>query len=331
MNKQELLQELTEKVTNGVITQQEVSDALHIETPIKTNTKQNRVLSHLSVSNMLYTLGGIIVIIGIVIFVNRIWADLFSFGRVFITLGMSFIFALFGSLLLHSKPKEMIGVIFHFIGGILMAIGVAVSIIELNLDDNFWVIASAYMIVAIFYFLLTITYKNVLLTFFSIVYSTITVYLLVNAIIGDRYMDMGSYYWVDDIYQFITIALGVIYLVLVLQFQKTWNNPLVGVLTLVGSTAILWASFTQVLESSSLLVELLYFGLLIAGGVLSIRMKSRIILVITTIFLIVHVSFITSKYFANSLGWPISLVLLGFVFIGLGYGSIQINKKYITN
>lgn len=331
MNKQELLQELTEKVNNGVITKQEVSDALHIssETHIKTNTKQNRVLSHLSVSNMLYTLGGIIVIIGIVIFVNRIWADLFSFGRIFITLGMSFVFALFGSLLLNSKPKEMIGVIFHFIGGILMAIGVAVSIFELNLDDNFWVIASAYMVVAIFYSLLTITYKHVLLTFFSIVYSTITGYLLVNAIIGDRYI--GSYNWTDDIYQLVTIAFGVIYLLLVLQFQKTWNNPLVGVLTLVGSTAILWASFTQVLDSSSLLVELLYFGLLIAGGILSIRMKSRIILVLTTIFLIIHVSFITSKYFANSLGWPISLVLLGFVFIGLGYGSIQINKKYITN
>ena len=210
-----------------------------------------------------------------------------------------------------------------------MAIGVAVSIFELNLDDNFWVITSAYMGVAIFYSLLTITHKHVLLTFFSILYSTVTVYLLINAIVGDRYI--GAYYWIDDIYQVVTIVLGIIYLLLVLQFRKTWNNPLVGVLTLVGSAAILWASFTQVLDSSSLLVELLYFGILTAGVVLSVRMKSRIILVITTIFLIVHVSYITSKYFANSLGWPISLVLLGFVFIGLGYGSVQINKKYITN
>jgi len=60
-------------------------------------------------------------------------------------------------------------------------------------------------------------------------------------------------------------------------------------------------------------------------------MRSRSILVMSTLFLIAHVSYITGEYFADSLGWPISLVILGFVFIGLGYVSISVNKKYITN
>jgi hypothetical protein len=49
----------------------------------------------------------------------------------------------------------------------------------------------------------------------------------------------------------------------------------------------------------------------------------------STGFLIAHVTFITGEYFADSMGWPISLVILGLVFIGLGYASITINKKFI--
>ena len=69
---------------------------------------------------------------------------------------------------------------------------------------------------------------------------------------------------------------------------------------------------------------------MVFGGVfLSVYMKSRSVLIASTLFLVAHVVYITSEYFADSLGWPISLVLLGFVFIGLGYGSVTINKKYI--
>ena len=62
---------------------------------------------------------------------------------------------------------------------------------------------------------------------------------------------------------------------------------------------------------------------------MSVYLKSKIILLMSTIFLIVHVSYITGEYFADSLGWPVVLVLLGFVFMGLGYASIIINNRYI--
>lgn len=65
---------------------------------------------------MLYVLGIAIVIIGIIIFISQIWYDLGSFGRIIITLGLGFLFAAIGSLLLKNKPDENIGAIFHFIG-----------------------------------------------------------------------------------------------------------------------------------------------------------------------------------------------------------------------
>jgi len=77
--------------------------------------------------------------------------------------------------------------------------------------------------------------------------------------------------------------------------------------------------------------QFLYFLVIFGGLYLSIYLKSQIILVMSTIFLIAHISYITSEYFADSLGWPISLVILGFIFIGLGYASVNINKKYINS
>ena len=58
-------------------------------------------------------------------------------------------------------------------------------------------------------------------------------------------------------------------------------------------------------------------------------MKSKALLLTSTIFLIVHFVYITGRYFADSLGWPISLIVLGLIIIGLGYGSVEVNKKYL--
>jgi len=74
------------------------------------------------------------------------------------------------------------------------------------------------------------------------------------------------------------------------------------------------------------------FVLIVLGGLaLAAYLKSRIVLTVSTLFLIAHVSYITSEYFADSVGWPLVLVILGFVFIGLGYISITINKKFIKS
>jgi hypothetical protein len=103
------------------------------------------------------------------------------------------------------------------------------------------------------------------------------------------------------------------YLSLAHAFRGSWNRKLVGFLCFFGSTGFLGASFLQVFDSA--LWEMLYFIIVIGGIALSVYMRSRSVLVMSTLFLIAHVSYITSEYFANSLGWPISLVVLGFVLL----------------
>ena len=322
MNKEELLQELSALISAGKLSREEVTGRLNLAAAIQQGSGEIKSSWHFSVTKMLYVLGAAIVIIGLVIFVAQIWDDIGSFGRISVTLGLGLIFAAMGSVLLKQKPDDNIGSIFHFIGGMLIPGGAVVTLSELSVEFvSLWPVAITFGAIFAFYLLLNATHKNPVLTFFAIANGTAFVYLLVESIVD------GSFYAHDDLYAYLTMVIGASYLLFAHAFREGWNNRLLGALYFFGSGGFLGAAFSRVFDSVPW--QLLYFLIVLGGLFLSVYMRSRIILVMCTIFLIVHVSYITSEYFADSLGWPISLVILGFVFIGLGYTSVTINKKYI--
>lgn len=325
MNKEELLQELSAKISNGEISREEIASRLQFTAPTAQQTdNEGTKKSPFSVTKILYILGAAIVIIGIVIFIAQIWEDIGSFGRIAVTLGLGLLIATIGSMLLKQRPGDNIGQIFHFIGGMLIPGGAIVTLSELSVDGD-WTIAITFAGIFAFYLFLNALHKDVILTFFAIANGTIAIYLFLNAIVGGPFKD---WFGIEDIYQYLTMTIGVSYLLLAHAFRGGWNKQLIGALYFFGSAGFLGAAFSQVFDS--VLWQLLYFLIVIGGLFLSIHMKSRSILVMSTLFLLAHVSYITGEYFADSLGWPISLVILGFVFIGLGYSSVTINKRYIN-
>ena len=327
MDKEELLQELSVKISTGEISREEIATRFSFAPTTKTAviTENSKISTPFSVTKMLYVLGAAIVVIGIIIFVSQIWDDIGSFGRIAVTLGLGLLIAAIGSMLLKQKPEDNIGPIFHFIGGMLIPGGAVVTLSELSVDGD-WTIAITFAGIFAFYLFLNAIHRHAILTFFAIANGTATIYLILNAIIGGPFK---GFLGIKDIYQYTTMAIGASYLLLAHAFRGGWNKHLIGALYFLGITGFLGAAFSQVFDSVPW--QMLYFIIVIGGLVLSVYMRSRSILVMSTLFLIAHVSYITGEYFADSLGWPISLVILGFVFIGLGYVSISVNKKYITN
>ena len=324
MNKDELLQELKAKVATREISQEEIARVLNLGT-VAPQTVAADHHSFFSATRILYFLGAAIVIVGILVFVSQIWSDIGSFGRITISLGLGLLMAALGSLLLTSKPEEHIGSIFHVIGGVLIPSGAMVTLSEMNIPgDDIWLITIAFGSIFAFYLLLNAVHKNAVLTFFAIANGTIFAYALTAATTQDLY-----YTVLDDIFAYLTMVLGLSYLLLAHSFKDSWNKKLISALCFFGSAGFLGAAFSRVYDSG--LWELLFFVLVSGGLALSVYMKSRIILIISTLFLIAHVIYITDEYFANSLGWPLSLVLLGFIFIGLGYFTVNLNKKYISS
>src|SRR3989338_6236087 len=190
-------------------------------------------------------------------------------------------------------------------------------------QHSMWPVVFSLGLIFIFYLFLNFSLKNVFLTLLTIMNGIAFIYVLVEALIG------GSYSFDTDIYMYLTMVIGLVYMLLSYSFRDGPNSKLVEILNFFGITGLLGAAFSQIY--GSLPWQLSFLVLVIGGFVFSIYAKIRAILVISTLFLLAHVSYITSEYFADSLGWPISLVILGFIFIGLGYLSININKKYIKD
>src|SRR3989338_7108312 len=126
MNKNELLQQLSYKIATGEITREEIQNQLAIPSDPAIQNQPIVAKSKFSIVKLLYTLGAAIAVIGVVIFMAQIWEDLGSAGRIAVTFGLGILIAGIGSVLLFMKPEDVIGQIFHVIGGVLVPGGAIV-------------------------------------------------------------------------------------------------------------------------------------------------------------------------------------------------------------
>ncbi len=283
--------------------------------------------SHFSVTKTLYAIGSIIVIIGILFFVQQIWGSIGSFGRIAITLGLGLAITFSGLALSRGQVGRSIDSVFYLIGGVLVPLGIAVTAFELEITDP-WMLAFTSGLVFVFYLVLNFVDKNTVLTLFSIFYGTSTSYSILTAVgFGNSFSNIpmdGLY----NLYHYLTIAIGTSYLFLAHSFASTWNKRLVNFLRFFGVLGILWSTF--LLQDYDSLLSILSYSLVVAGlFFLAAYMKSRLILILSSLFLIAHIWNLTRKYFADSIGWPLTLILMGLIVIGIGFVSVTINKKYI--
>lgn len=439
MTNEELLQELSNKISLGEISKTEVERRLNIANPVASSEIKTKHSSDFSLTKLLYILGATIAVIGMSLFAHRVWDDIGSFGRICITLGLGLLLTGIGSFLSKNKPEDAVGTVFHFIGGMLIPAGAIVALHEFDPNMDFsWPFAITFGIIFAFYLLINSIHKNAILTFFAIANGTAFIYLTVAAMTDgmfDNYVNLYAYltlivgacyillayafrdgwnsklvpvlnffgfvymegaalfqyanasgynsshslwpvtltlglifvfcvflnfslkkvfltlltvingtafiyilvdaliggsYYSDhgDIYLYLTMVMGLVYMLLAYSFRDSWNDRLVKILNFFGSIGLLGAAFSKIFGS---LPWQMFFPVLVIGGfVFSVYVKSRTVLIISTLFLLGYISYITGEYFADSVGWPISLVVLGFIFIGLGYVSININKKYIN-
>ena len=74
-------------------------------------------------------------------------------------------------------------------------------------------------------------------------------------------------------------------------------------------------------------VELLYLAVTASMLYACVVLQSRALLFTTVIAMLGFIGFYTTKHFANSLGWPITLVLMGVAFLGVGTLAIKVRRR----
>ncbi len=135
MNKQDLIAGLEFSLKSGTVSKEEILNILNSNS----QSVQSQNINNLSIKNIfgidgkltasgiLYIIGGIILLTGIVTLVYRFWSDLSSIVRILLTLGMSFVFYFSSSLVTsYGESTRGMHLIMKIISIILLPIGLFV-------------------------------------------------------------------------------------------------------------------------------------------------------------------------------------------------------------
>ncbi|MCI0542723.1 DUF2157 domain-containing protein [bacterium] len=331
MEKQELLKSIQASLERGIITRDDLINLSDLPEVRSAGKRGDR----LNISEILYYLGGLIVFIGIAIFVGENWERLNSVGKILATLGVGIAMYISGILLSQYKNLERPAIGFHLIAALLIPGGIFVTLDVANVSPTLGLATLVFAALTVFYLVTYKVYPKNLFLFLSILFGTALYFLFTDYLSEDNLALLNS-----DLYLYRVGVLGLAYLLFGYSFSQESNESgggkgkapsLIGLLNSLGVVLFLGATFAlggSGIEKN-MFWEIIFPALALGVIFLSIEVKSRGYLIFGTLFLMGYIFKITADYFADSIGWSLALVLLGFAFIGIGYLSVMLNNKYL--
>lgn len=263
---------------------------------------------------ILGTLGGIFVFAGLGVFIAMNWDAMNTAARIVITLGSGI--AVFAIALVASGDErgQRFAAPLYLIAALLQPTGILVTLNEFSSGGD-WrhaaLVTSAVM--ALQQGLVFWHRRETTLLFTTIFFS---LWLLTTAL--DLLHADGD---------FIAVLLGASTVGLCAGLDRTPWRGVTPFWYLVGSVAFMTGLFSLLRGTA---IELLFLLLSCGGIYLSIALKSRMLLLVSTVSILTYISYFTGEHFLDSLGWPIVLILLGLLLIGLSAAAMRINRRYIA-
>ncbi len=319
MDKNQILGVINQALQSGIITRDEVVKAVTVG-------EYKKEMNKLSAVNILYGIGGLVLLVGIVTLVYKFWGDLSSAIRILITLGLA-ITAHISGILLYTEDKKQKGIatVMQAIGAVLAPIGVSVLLYEMNISYSIGLNATIAILFTLIYAVSLALKRSIVFSFFTIFFGTWAIYASVSYLIQMS----GSPFDTDDLYSYLTLAVGISFLFLASFMKNTEHRSLAPALTTFGSLGIL----SSILylggysPNQSLIWEFIGILSLIVGLYVASTRQDQQILKTTSIFIFIYIGKFTGEYFANSFGWPFALIIGGLILIGAGYGLLKFGKK----
>ncbi len=326
MDKQQLLSFIEEQINQGKITK---DDLAQITKESRSETEHNsptptKEESSKKIIITFYVIGAIIAIAGVTILVGQHWNEIGFIGRVLVSLGISLV-AYISAMILNKPHQRIASQVLFMISAVLAPLGAYVLLDHANIDITLSVqVATSLVLSIIFATALFVSKKNVL-TLITVGFATWLYYATL------MYMFNFSYYNADFL-KWASMLLGASYILIAygygsitkalekndLREKRAVANMLYGV----GTLAILAAGI-----SVGGIFDLVFIAFIFAAFYGSVYLKSRGMLNLAALFLIMHIIKLTSKYFVGSIGWSLALIVVGFLMIGVGYMTYGLNRK----
>lgn len=278
-----------------------------------------------NLTNIFYAIGAIVVLTGIIILVAQHWHEIGFIGRLLVTAGVAAV-AYAAGLIFRSPEQRTLSQVFFTIAAVLAPMGAYVILTENEI--GFGLVEQAIIAVGLailFGFARFLTQGSVLVLY-VIFYLTWAYYtILLKALEQVAYVP-------SDLLTWATVVAGIAYVLIGYAYREA-QTTLVGeregrsvktILYGLGTLAALGAGI-----SLNGVWDIAYIPLLFVAFYLGVFLRTRTMLVLAALFLIAHLIYLTSEYFADVTGWPIALIICGFIIIGIGYGTFYVMRKYM--
>lgn len=107
--------------------------------------------------------------------------------------------------------------------------------------------------------------------------------------------------------------------------HKAQRHPRLIALGYFFGSLMAYAGLFDLVQESP--VELLFLAVTASVLYICVVLQSRALLFTTVIAMLSFIGYFTGKHFAHSLGWPVTLVLIGVAFLGVGAIAIRVKKN----
>jgi hypothetical protein len=321
MDKVTLLAAVRELAAAGELTEAEILAAVReaAGTPAAEVAERTR-----RYSTVLYFIGGGVIFIGIVAFIAQVWNDLGPVMHVVVTLGAGLAAFTVGVLLSWHGRLGAAGPAFFLIAALVLPTGMAVALDEAGLHPEKLGLQSLMALVLLGAFLAVYRlFRAPGLLVYAIAYATWAFFAITGLLVGP-----DPRFAKEEFFEYRILAVGLAFMILGWAFSGTEREGLTGPLYTFGSAAFLGSALALGgwKPSQNVFWELIFPGLVFVVLYLSVTLKSKALLTFGSLALGAYLAKITGEYFSDSMGWPLALILLGFLLMGVGYLTFRLKR-----
>ncbi|MBP7758968.1 MAG: DUF2157 domain-containing protein [Alphaproteobacteria bacterium] len=262
-------------------------------------------------SRLLGYIGAVFVFGGLALYMGMIWNDLNSPARVIITFGPGIAAFILGIVTLKDERFMRASTPLFLKAAILQPVGMFVFLDEYASGDDTQLAAMVvFGILAVQFLLCFLIFRRTTLLFFG--------YLFWNASVGIL-MDRCE---VPEDPMGIGLSLSI--LMVAWSIDRTKHKPIAAFWYFVGGVGLLWSVFQSVENSA---YDIIMLPVMIGLMWVSVRMHSRTMLLVGTFGLLGFLTYYTDQYFKDITGWPLALMMMGFMLVGISYMAVRLSQK----
>jgi len=245
-----------------------------------------------------------------------IWDDLNSPARVIITYGPGLVAFILGILVLKDARFEKASTPLFLKSAVLLPTGMFVFLHEYADGDDAQLAAMiVFGILAIQFLLPFSKLQRTSLLFFGFLFWNSSLGILMER--------------ADVPGELLGIGMGLSIMAVAWRIDRSVHRAISPFWYFLGSVGLLWSVF-DLIEGIPL-IDLLYLPLTIFLMLISTRMHSRTLLLVSTFALLGFLGYYTNEYFADVTGWPIALMIMGFLLIGVSAYAVKLGRSIGKN